>query len=46
MTVVARSGWGYLPIWELRLRPGGEKAFEPMSGAKGDWASLFPQYAS
>jgi|HubBroStandDraft_4_1064222.scaffolds.fasta_scaffold234247_1 hypothetical protein len=33
--------WGYLVIWEFRVRPGMEKRFEEVYGSEGDWVRLF-----
>jgi heme-degrading monooxygenase HmoA len=38
-----RGEWGYLIIWEFRVRPGMEKRFEKIYGSDGDWAQLFIQ---
>ena len=31
----------YCALWEFRVRPGSEAAFESAYGADGDWARLF-----
>jgi heme-degrading monooxygenase HmoA len=33
--------WGYLVIWEFRVRRGMESAFERSYGPEGSWALLF-----
>ena len=38
-----RGEWGYLIMWEFRVRPGMEKRFEKIYGSDGDWARLFIQ---
>ena len=35
--------WGYLVMWEFRVRPGMVKTFERMYGSGGGWARLFEQ---
>lgn len=35
------EGWGYLVIWEFRVRPGMESRFERVYGRDGVWAQLF-----
>jgi len=38
-----RGEWGYLIVWEFRVRPGMVKRFERMYGSDGGWARLFEQ---
>ena len=33
--------YGFLVIWQFRVRPGREATFERIYGSKGDWAQLF-----
>lgn len=33
----------YVIVWEFRVRPGQERAFERAYGAEGEWARLFRQ---
>ena len=33
--------WGYLIIWEFRVRTGMEKRFEAAYGSDGEWARFF-----
>lgn len=33
--------WGYLIVWEFRVRTGMEKRFEAAYGSDGAWARLF-----
>lgn len=35
--------WGYLIMWEFRVRACMEKSFEKVYGPGGDWACLFEQ---
>jgi 8-oxo-dGTP diphosphatase len=37
----ATAGDAHVILWEFRVRPGCESAFEAAYGAEGDWASLF-----
>jgi heme-degrading monooxygenase HmoA len=37
----AEPRWGYLVIWEFRVRTGREQKFEQVYGCNGDWAQLF-----
>src|SRR5438105_3321587 len=39
----AGTAWGYLVIWEFRVRTGREQKFEEVYGSAGDWAQLFRQ---
>jgi quinol monooxygenase YgiN len=41
-----RDDWGFLIMFEFQVRPGMDKQFEKVYGAKGDWARLFRQDAS
>lgn len=43
MAIRERGPWGYLIIWEYRVRAGMEKRFEKAYGSDGDWAQLFIQ---
>ena len=38
-----RREWGYLIVWEFRVRSGMVKRFERMYGSDGGWARLFEQ---
>jgi heme-degrading monooxygenase HmoA len=35
--------WGYLVIWEFKVREGSQKNFEKAYGVDGDWVKLFKQ---
>jgi heme-degrading monooxygenase HmoA len=35
--------WGYLVMWEFRLRKGMKNHFEKAYGSDGDWVKLFEQ---
>jgi heme-degrading monooxygenase HmoA len=37
----AKPAWGYLVIWEFRVRTGREQKFEEVYGRGGEWAELF-----
>lgn len=37
----AGPAWGYLVIWEFRVRSGREQKFQEVYGPAGDWAELF-----
>lgn len=41
-----RREWGYLVMWEFKVRAGMEKRFEKAYGPGGDWARFFSQDAS
>jgi heme-degrading monooxygenase HmoA len=41
-----RGEWGYLVIWEFRVRAGNEKRFESVYASDGDWARFFRQDGS
>jgi heme-degrading monooxygenase HmoA len=43
MMIQKPDKWGYVVIWEFRVRPGMEKRFEEIYGPEGDWARLFRQ---
>ena len=38
-----RPEWGYLIMWEFRVRAGMEKRFERAYGSEGGWVKLFVQ---
>ena len=35
------QGWGYLTIWEFRVKPGRDQQFERAYGPTGAWVHLF-----
>ena len=37
------DSWGYVVIWEFRVRPRMGRRFEAVYGPKGDWARFFRQ---
>jgi len=46
MAIRERGQWGYLIIWEYRVRAGMEKRFEKVYRSDGDWPRLFSQHES
>ncbi len=46
MAIRDHGPWGYLIIWEYRVRAGMEKRFEKVYKSDGDWAQLFSQHQS
>ena len=43
MSKLVNDRWGFLVIWEFRVRRGMKKRFEKEYGPWGDWARLFRQ---
>jgi heme-degrading monooxygenase HmoA len=38
-----KHAWGYLVMWEFKVRAGMEKRFEKVYGSDGEWARIFRQ---
>lgn len=38
---IGDGGWGYLIVWEFRVKPGQESGFEQVYGPEGAWAQFF-----
>jgi hypothetical protein len=38
-----RAQWGFVIMWEFKVRREMEKRFEEAYGSEGDWAELFGQ---
>ena len=46
MTMGDDSGWGYLLIWQFRIKSEFQHQFEKVYGPDGDWAEFFRKDAN